>query len=673
MSLGKSESAHNAIHVEPITGLRAIAVAAVVMYHLNSKWMPGGFVGVDVFFVISGFVVAHSVLGRPANSYREFLVSFYRRRLTRIFPAALVYIASAALMCLLFIPLIPSTKLFELTGAAATVGLSNMILYIGAGGYFSISSEFNPFTHTWSLAVEEQYYVIFSLFFYYAMINDRLRKFSIIIISVFCVLSLMVAALTTTANPTFAFYMLPSRLWELGLGLLLRLAISSPLPINLSKQPHWLQEGLAASALAVLLLTCVTTDPTSFPFPGAILPCLSTATLIALAWSRPDSATGRLLSNPIMVWIGNVSYSLYLWHWGVIVFMRWTVGLESFTLQFAALAMTLILSALSYYFIEQLVQRRERSNPRQWAAFLISFSCAIGTVAVMCGIVVVTKPILGMAAANNTDIWSPVSPPPMANCPTRRVGKNVDGGNFITFASACKFTGPRIFVIGDSHAGAYLRMFWSIAARQHREVYLYTLGGCRLVGEPTNPPVPRCDEFMQSVLAQIKAHGAKGDVVFIAGLQTPRFAEELPEQRVHSQSIWTKAAIVHSRAIVEGLTSYGFRVILEAPKPVMRVALYRCADWFNKGSPYCKNNLDVSATEEVQRMTGPRAMIQLVAKGDPRITIWDPSTVLCNLKSCPSYVNGKPLYSDSDHLSGYANDLLKPSFDAAVSRALAGP
>ncbi|WP_321919168.1 acyltransferase family protein [Paraburkholderia tropica] len=206
-------------HAAYIDGLRAIAVLSVIVYHLNASWLPGGFAGVDVFFVISGFVVAMSVSELRDISLGRFLAYFYARRLVRITPALVVMLLATFVASALFIPEAWLSSTNQRTGLWAFLGLSNFVLAADTGNYFSPIAEFNPFTHTWSLAVEEQFYLSFPWLFY-MWLRGR-KSLSRWIILAALVGSFVCAIWLGRANQTYAFYMIWSRYWELAVGVLL--------------------------------------------------------------------------------------------------------------------------------------------------------------------------------------------------------------------------------------------------------------------------------------------------------------------------------------------------------------------------------------------------------------------------------------------------------------------
>lgn len=653
-------------YIPGIAGLRSLAVLSVVMFHINRHWLSGGFVGVDLFFVISGFVVAHSVMGAKYDSFLSYFSSFYKRRFQRILPAAFLYILVASIAALAFVPLVQPTKFLEPTGIAAIFGLSNFVLFLKAGDYFAVSSELNLFTHTWSLAVEEQYYVIFPFFSYLILVArhrfPRLRIVAIWTVAALCAGSLVAAAVMSSKNPSFAFYMLPTRFWELGMGFFLRLFLSTSSADRISTKLAPAAPVLSGAAMIGLAYSFWFTDAGAFPFPGAVLPCVSTALLIAILWSYPGVWVDRMLSLRPFVWFGDISYSLYLWHWGVVVLMRWTVGIDTLPLQLFALTSMIALSWLSYTYVEQVFNHRARKSRSASATVFLRYGTLAASLAVLVGASYMLKPRFGMAKANEVSVWdSSVAPDVPVGCEAGKQLSSVGPGMQVTFPTKCaRSNAPRLIVIGDSHAGAYMRTMLRIAASGEFEPYLMTLGGCRMVAVSAVPPVVGCPEFIRASIRRTKLLARKGDVIFLAGIHTARFSSAESSGATPVSNVLDPAMTGMSRERLRELSSLGATVIVEGPKPVMPVALYRCADWFNEGNPDCRVPSEITPQAMWHRMETPLNGLRQLANGKPNIVLWEPAALLCEDGKCMGYRNGRPLFYDHDHLSGYGNDLLLP-------------
>ncbi|SEF72880.1 Peptidoglycan/LPS O-acetylase OafA/YrhL, contains acyltransferase and SGNH-hydrolase domains [Bryocella elongata] len=660
-------------YVRSIAGLRAIAVISIIAYHINAAWVPGGFVGVDVFFVISGFVVAHSVADTTHQNFIQYVGWFYKRRFVRILPALYAFLIVAALISMLFVPLVEETKFFEVTGASAAVGLSNLILWAKTADYFAVSSELNPFTHTWSLAVEEQYYFLFPIFSYLIFVqsqrNLKHRTLTVVAVIAASVLSLLGAAWASKHNPGFAFYMLPTRFWELGLGFLLRLALSPEGTERLRRRTSSFAAVLGLVAVASLTLALIITQPGKFPVPGAILPCLATALLIGTLWCHPGVWIDRLLSSPLPVWIGNVSYSLYLWHWLVLVFFRWTFGAQTLRMQILAALIMLLCSCLSYYFVELRFHNQTERAKVPSAGLFIRYGVAAVVVGLFCIGTRFLKPRWGLAAPDNVGVWDPYRQPPMpVGCAATKHASAFGSGLMIDFTARCVNSGAsHLYIFGDSHSGAYERTAWRIAAMGKYHVELFTLGACRSVPLSHFPEVRGCRDFLQMTEAKLKASAGPGDVIVLANLSTTRY-RNFEGDMVEPMPL-DPTVMATSRSRVMELSAHGAAVIVEGVKPVMPSPLDRCADWFDRSNPVCNAMSEISPSARWDRTLLPRRGLAEVAAGIRGVSIWEPAQLLCPASQCPAYINGQPLFFDTDHLSAFGNDLLLPSFLQAVDQA----
>jgi peptidoglycan/LPS O-acetylase OafA/YrhL len=654
-------------YISAIDGLRALAVLSVIAFHLNSSYLPGGFVGVDIFFVVSGFVVAKSVSAIEARGFFSYLGHFYRRRVLRIVPALLVFVVVAALATALFIPTSAATRFIEPTGLAAIFGMSNIVLFLRAGDYFATGSEFNPFTHTWSLAVEEQYYFLFPLFSYLLLIKPafggRARLIALGTLVGAIVISLAAAALIGRVNPSFAFYMLPTRFWELGLGFLTFYMFRNGWPI--SRRVLSTSFVGAASLIALLLLgySLWTTDAGGFPFPGAILPCISTAALVLIFWRGGDTAFSRIFAWSPLAAVGKISYSLYLWHWGVLVLMRWTVGVDTLALQLLAIVLMFTCATLSYLLVEQPLRTSlavRRLRPWQLTGGIVAvLSLVVATNAALW----VTKPTVSLSVTRNASIWDPMSSPAGLPCDVARAKTGFAGGELVIFSpTTCADELPAIWSVGDSHAGAYEHSYRRLAA-EGREVQLYTMGGCRLVAY-TEDTVAGCPAFRRAAIEHIRQRVKAGEVVFAPGLYTPRIRDswgELPnaiDRTIDPERVYAE--------YLAPLIDAGARIVLEAPKPVSPTAMYRCSDWFNKENSYCAAGSDIGRSVIDQAIEPAVAGLLRLEGYSRNIEVWDPLPILCGRETCRGMLDGLPVYYDTDHLSAAGNDLLFPSLRSTL-------
>ncbi|MEM8776614.1 MAG: acyltransferase family protein [Pseudomonadota bacterium] len=327
-----------------VDGLRAVAVVPVVFYHAGLEFAPGGFVGVDVFFVISGFLITSLIL-KDLDAGRFSLVRFYERRARRILPAlVLVMLVSLPVAWLVLMP-VPFRDYLE-SLLSALLFYSNFFFY-EESSYFGPAADFIPFLHTWSLAIEEQYYIIFPVVM--MLFWQRLQVSVIFALVVAFLASLTLSQLALSSNPTGAYFLPHNRAWELLAGTGLALWIHKQLP---------LPQGLLADFLAVIgllmVLLAVAVYQSDMPFPGftALMPVLGTALILSCATS--STKTAKLLGAKPFVSVGLVSYGFYLWHVPVFVFFRHRFGLDAFDeMVWVLIALALFLATISYWLVER--------------------------------------------------------------------------------------------------------------------------------------------------------------------------------------------------------------------------------------------------------------------------------------------------------------------------------
>ncbi|MEO8625332.1 MAG: acyltransferase, partial [Candidatus Limnocylindrales bacterium] len=306
-------------HFRPdVEGLRALAVVLVLLYHANVPFFGGGYVGVDVFFVISGFLITGLLLRELDSTGRLSFSGFYARRVRRLLPAsALTLLVTLVAAVLLLSPVRMPDVAADIASAGAYI--SNFRFGLAANDYFAANAAPSPVIHFWSLSVEEQFYFVWpTVLAILFAISRRLRvgrRGLLIGMALLSAVSLLAGIWLTGVNQAWAFYLLPTRAWELGAGALL--AISAGHVRLPGRRPAVLMStvGLAAVALAALLFT----DQTAFPGYAALLPVVGTA-LVIFGGTRSETLPTRLLSLPPCTFLGGISYSVYLWHWPMLLF-----------------------------------------------------------------------------------------------------------------------------------------------------------------------------------------------------------------------------------------------------------------------------------------------------------------------------------------------------------------
>lgn len=360
-----------------IDGLRAVAVVSVVIYHMNEKWLPGGFSGVDIFFVISGYVVMSS-LWRSLPLTLDGLAGFYARRLKRLLPAHVtVTVLTSLAMSLLVPPWEQYRSRFYYSGMLALVGWANNYFAFLHVGYFdegSASLKMNPFTHTWSLGVEEQYYLAIPVFL--AIVYASYFKGSsvpAVAYGVTITSSALVSWWLTDHMPNQAFYVMPARLWELMAGALLFHAQSSNQQNSIGDigggYIHIILQ--VAATLFIIVSLLFTPEDHGFPFPAGMLPVVG-ALLFITAGLVPGSVLNGCIGWQPFAFIGKLSYPIYLLHWPIFVLCKWSCGLDSTLVRLASLMGIMLLALAIYYGVEGPIRHWRPKNPA--LVFLVAFS-----------------------------------------------------------------------------------------------------------------------------------------------------------------------------------------------------------------------------------------------------------------------------------------------------------
>ncbi len=648
-----------------IDGLRAIAIIAVVLFHAGVPAFRGGFVGVDIFFVISGYLITGLVY-REAIGGHFSLASFYARRARRILPALLVVLLVS--LAIGFV-LLSAGELEELarSSLAALFGVSN-IYYWATISYFSPASDHLPMLMTWSLGVEEQFYILLP-----AVIILGLRFLGgriIAILAALSVLSFVYSIVALGSAPSFAFYMLPTRAWELGLGGVLALAeLRGFAPFR--GRPR-LAEGAAGLGLALLALAIFWLD-SSVLFPGvyALLPTLGAALVIAV----PQTVTARLLSVRPLVFIGLVSYSWYLWHWPLLSFARistlWPLGRNA-GLIIAGLSFALAVA--SYYAVERPFRRRIAAN----GPTLARYSGAMAAAALV---------LAGVIALGGV----PQRLPPEAAALEKVVAGVEDCLVYDGIAEPqtdpfCRPAVPAdrlIVLIGDSHAAALAPGLRARARALGYELAVFTKASCPpLLGVTRYMPVypahnAECTAFDSKVLAWIKANPTIHTVILAGFWSGPMQAASQGEAYVSLRS--DEAGLGNAALLERGLAAeiaalraIGPKVVVmqDVPFFVFPPPSYLLQQLIGARAALARL---IGGPSDLGRVDGPTRyvfnfgeathdIIARAAGSTPGVRVVDPFAILCSADRCRfAAEDGSSFYKDTQHLSARGSEALAES------------
>lgn len=594
-----------------IAGLRAIAVVPILLVHAGMGFVPGGFVGVDIFFVISGFLIT-AILLRDERSFGTMLLHFYRRRAVRILPALLLVLATTLIAgCLVMLP----DELHDLgLSSAAAAGFSSNLYFWRTANYFDDAVAYKPLLHTWSLGVEEQFYLLYPLLVYWMKQRVHFRT----ILLGLALASLVVAIGVTALKPVTAFYVLPTRAWELALG---GLIAAGGFP-RVSRRGT--ANALAAAGLVMILISLVFIDDTmAFPAPWALLPCIGTALVIAYGEA---TLAGKAIATPALRGIGAISYSLYLWHWPVMSFWRFRYGAElDIVEQAIVIAVSLALASGTYVFVE----RRSLRRYNKGAATPVLLAAGGGIVLAVAISLVVASQGASWRTLDATD-RALLSYSGYSSGATYRAQFR-PGECFSTSSDRrfdfehCLAPSPykrNVVLLGDSHA-AHL---WLALARAHPEVNLMqaSASGCKPTLDTRGDRT--CVHIMQEVLGPILQRGEISRVVLAARWT----AQDVP-------ALLLTIAALRERGVAVTVIGPVVEYRLPLPRLIVRSRMQRDPNLIAEGQLQAPALLDRRLDGEVTRAGASYVSLHRAEC---------PSS-----GSCAIFTRGVPVHFDYGHLS----------------------
>lgn len=658
-----------------IDGLRAVAVLAVVINHIQHQWLPGGFLGVDLFFVISGYVVTASLARRKETSWRRMLAGFYTRRFRRLIPALLLMVAVTSILFSAFVSRADATYVQSMrTGLTSLFGVSNLYLQSQGNNYFDFGTQFNPFLHTWSLGVEEQFYLLWPLLVLLCGVGFKgSGKPSLLVLLLLTLLLTLTSfglyiRLSQSSATSAAFYLMPARFWQLSAGAIVFLAQA----LRPAKSRRFLSPRLQS----LLTWGCFSLILSGFVFAAepasSFKPLFVAATAGLLAGLRSHSLPGRWLSAPAILAIGLSSYSLYLWHWPWIVVLRWTVGLHTWSL-FPLLAV-IALATWASYRVETTFRFGDISST--WvqqplvvyplasaltAGFVIVLARAggqhlyLGNRAVDPENFSVTRAVRGTPIATHRCFLEPTAP---ASASQR--------------SEAClvrsRPEGPTLFLEGDSLSHSMLPLLERLYASQNYNISYFGRGGCAMPFiEPWAdnrhllPRYQACRAHAQLRESFVLSHIQPGDQLVLV---TGTYVQGPPSEASYLAAI--------SR-LAKNLENKGAGLILFSPLPAFaeRAAIQSpfslCfAEWFRPSwaRPADCQPFAVSREALLQGNQRMRDLQHRLKRQNSNIHVFDPFPILCppGPPTCSTHHQGIMLFNDGIHLTSTGARDLYPAF-----------
>jgi peptidoglycan/LPS O-acetylase OafA/YrhL len=599
-----------------IDGLRALAIVPVLFYHVGVPGFAGGFVGVDVFFVISGYLIC-GMIDADIRSGSFSLGNFYKRRILRILPALFVmFLVTSILAYAYCLPV--ELKEYSRSLASAVGSVSN-IYFAATAGYFDAPAATKPLLHTWSLGVEEQFYLIIPLLMLLAY--RFLLKRAKLLFSILAALSFAAAFAMSYRNTTFIFYLTPFRAWELTLGALLAIGFF-PVPET------GFSRNLCGTAGLLLVLGAVVFGSSTAPLLAVTsLASIGSALLIASSERNPSMA-GKLLSLRPFVFIGLISYSLYLWHWPLIVFQR-TDGLlvadaSNATTQLVLIVVSIGVACLSWKFIE-LPFRSKAKDSSKAAVFGIASGAMVSAFA-LCGLVLVANGASFRFPDRVVAIASYLAYDPSAafrsgHCYLSTNRQHLDVQTCLKPDSKR----PNYLLVGDSHA-AHL-WFGLHSAMPEVNIMQATASACRPGIEPVSMLDTRaCPKLMKFVFNDFLVNNKVDKVLLAASWKD----EDIP---ILSTTL--------DQLKLQGIDAVVLGPIVEYDSPLPRLL----ADEILRNKPSTASAMRTPGIPERDR-----ALSRIVAaKGATYISVYD---LVCRNGYCDEFAEGDiPLQFDAGHLT----------------------
>lgn len=591
-----------------IDGLRALAVIPVIFYHAGFTLFSGGYIGVDVFFVISGYLITSIIL--TEKSLRNFsLINFYERRTRRILPALFLVMLS----CLVFawIYYLPSElKIFGLNLAAAAIFLANIYTYLFDGDYFGIQSEYNPILHLWSLALEEQFYIFFPLILL-SSLHFKRKKNTVACLGILALTSIILSQLLSKYNPLLNFYLLPTRAWELLIGSLIAFYHANQEDKNHS---HFLGHVGSLIGLLLILYAVFTYDKlTPFPSFYALAPTLGAALIII--FGNDKTFVGKLLGFRPFVILGLISFSAYLWHQPLFAFAR-KQSLDNPSVVFMSFLIlaSMLLAYLTWRYIEKPFRDKNRFNRFQiftFAGLGVSFFILFGVIGYFNGGYPNRNPIFARLEFNN--------------------GLSRDcNGNYSINSKCSTGSNPSAAIFGNSYAMHLMDGF--ISSYPNATFAQLTQDSCSPYRGNQTKRLGKndCNEFYESSMQTLKNNKEIKNVIISGDFG----------------NLTNDNNIENFKETIQSLKNEGKKVTLIGPTPSNNTDFGKCFVKNKNSFSNCNFMRSSIKTDYLDRIRA----LKLISS-ELHIDFFDLTDIICENEICFPSKNSILIYRDDGHLS----------------------
>jgi len=645
---------------EDINGLRAWAVSAVLFFHFKLFGITGGFVGVDIFFVISGFLMT-AIITKGLEKESFSILKFYMARARRILPALMVLIVVLLVLGWFWLPT-PDYKTLGTQGGYSLAFISN-IYYFTHSGYFDIQANEKWLLHTWSLSVEWQFYMLFPIYLMCLWKFKQGLKPLVWGVGILFVFSLLLSVLITASKPTASFYLLPTRGWELATGGLVYLITRfQTLSTKLKTVLFWVGWVLVIGSIVLI------SSDRAWPGLLALIPVGGTA-LIILA----QRSGSFLVANPISQWLGDRSYSIYLWHWPLVVGLYFSNLNQNWVWIWGAVIMSLLLGHLSFRWIEIPTRQYLMKKTFRKEIIVIVFACLIIGTSAVCARLFIFDGRLSVDAENIANKVNDTDPR-RDECLLKANEKGSPGCIYGTNTVGA-------ILVGDSHAASIATAFGVAAEKFDKGIVLLSYNECRQLKNgktfdiATGTTNIRCMEFNKTVVDKMNSFSSDIPMILVSRMNVPIFGhnelnrsheKKLPtvfftkmyqdSGNLMFQQEFKNALINWACDVAENRPVYLTRsipeLIVDIPNTLSRNII------FGRGNEditillkdyHERNKLVWQAQDEAVKKCG--------------VKILNPLPYLCDKEFCFGSVGGQPRYVDDDHLSEFGNKLLVPMFE----------
>ena len=658
-------------HRPEIDGLRAIAVIAVIVNHFREQFLPGGFLGVDIFFVISGYVITGSLLSHQNQNFFEYVGAFYARRIRRLLPALLV-VLYAGVIGVSFLATWQYISISIRTGLASLFGASNIYLLYQAIDYWGTQAGLNIFTHTWSLGVEEQFYLFYPVLMWlmclkYSRLNKRASFICIFILGSIATLSLSLYLSLFKESPALIFYGTPFRIWEILFGAVSYFYVaqqfkeSKPIPQNIASNKNVNKATLVSNCITyptpLALLFLLFADEKYISIEIRTVLCVL-ATTLCIIFIDKNQFLMRMFTGKLILYVGSISYSLYLWHWPVLVLGRW-VGFQTYKVVITQLIVIIIISIFSYEFIEKPIRYSVKHfsiKKTITLAFLFIFS----TIVIFGGLAVLLKKNNQKNGEEVKMIHSdyPCHSPkwtkdPINDCLTPK-----------------KLNLKQIYVMGDSHSTNLLPSIENAMSNSYELLYLGDSElTSSLLSRATAKTIEQCkdldcsDNEFQKRLTFINSKIQSGDILIFSMARDSFYNTDF-ENGVSRKVTNPEVANLVEKMIIAGklVRKRGGRLFLINDIP--KVCSHKQYEINKITSP---RNPCIGSEKEslIDRKPLTEAYEEISSKSGA--IILDPHSYLCPDNMCSSSLDGRLIYFDgSPHFITAYPDPLKKFFKAQL-------